>query len=643
VESRCFFLGDYLIDGQLNLICRGKEEVLVNPRSMAVLKLLAAQPGDVISANTLLEEVWPGNHFDPNSVYKAIRELREALGDTAQHPSVIQTLPRRGYRLLIEPFVVPPDDTVKAEGISATFNRLTRLLVIAGAAAGVLILAGVVVSVMQPYSLEFEVHGKGVRIVTNDDRDPWLTSTIDELAETLAQQPAVKPLHRAWVERWSPLDHEVRLNRIGDQLVVTLTPGMQGVTHVDRYGHEGTATTFDATRQRIVQTTVTDVITLLDEKRRRFMALQGTANLHAWHLWLDAHWLDRDLQPAKIAQATELLHAALTEDPRFEAAYTSLAWRYRRLASIDAKQAIEFRDKIVALATEAKRWEVDERTLDVLDRVAAHAFLSEPRELAERTVRTLSANPNQVDALMQFHRILVGAGFVEEGRQYVARANSIVANSPQVDEGVMSWDLSDQMALLEAFGDTAARIRRAEALLADRPFLADTIHGLATRYAQIGDADSAEYYIERLNKIDSSGGWAASARIRCDALLGRLPLDSQALAEALASRQVNSMDRGFAYFVLGEIDEGARAWRALEPRFLQYLWSYLANMQTYFDPRVVRDPRFQTMLDELGVGPRWRAYLGHKISELAEATGITQSTSFAYLDPAPEPLRLALR
>jgi len=67
---------------------------------MRLLMRLAAHAGQVVDVQQLLEEVWPNVVVTHGSVYQAIAQLRQILGDDSEHPSYIENLPRRGYRLI---------------------------------------------------------------------------------------------------------------------------------------------------------------------------------------------------------------------------------------------------------------------------------------------------------------------------------------------------------------------------------------------------------------------------------------------------------------------------------------------------------------------------------------------------------------
>src|SRR5215213_4542094 len=76
--------------------------VPLRPQAQRLLALLVASAGDLVSRADIQRALWSGDTFVDfdQGVNHAIRELRAALGDVADAPRFIQTLPRRGYRFV---------------------------------------------------------------------------------------------------------------------------------------------------------------------------------------------------------------------------------------------------------------------------------------------------------------------------------------------------------------------------------------------------------------------------------------------------------------------------------------------------------------------------------------------------------------
>ena len=75
----------------------------MSPKAVEVLLRLARSPGSIVGRDTLLDDVWGSGQGSPEALGHAISALRYALDDHPTNPRYIQTLPKRGYRLLVEP------------------------------------------------------------------------------------------------------------------------------------------------------------------------------------------------------------------------------------------------------------------------------------------------------------------------------------------------------------------------------------------------------------------------------------------------------------------------------------------------------------------------------------------------------------
>jgi TolB-like protein/DNA-binding winged helix-turn-helix (wHTH) protein/Tfp pilus assembly protein PilF len=95
-----FYVGGWQVNPAADEISLDGSVIKLEPRLMGLLMRLAAHPGEVVSHQTLLDEVWPDVVVSPDSVYQAVGALRRILGDDSREPSYIANVPRRGYRLV---------------------------------------------------------------------------------------------------------------------------------------------------------------------------------------------------------------------------------------------------------------------------------------------------------------------------------------------------------------------------------------------------------------------------------------------------------------------------------------------------------------------------------------------------------------
>jgi len=96
---RGFRIGAFEIEPLTGRLVGPGGETRVQPKVMDVLVFLAERAGDLVERETLLDGVW-GRATSEEVLTRCISELRSALGDERDSPRYIQTVPKRGYRLL---------------------------------------------------------------------------------------------------------------------------------------------------------------------------------------------------------------------------------------------------------------------------------------------------------------------------------------------------------------------------------------------------------------------------------------------------------------------------------------------------------------------------------------------------------------
>lgn len=74
------------------------------PQPARLLALLIANSGQLVSREDIRRAIWPDDHVEfDQALHFCVRQIRAALGESAAQPRYIETLPRRGYRLMVEP------------------------------------------------------------------------------------------------------------------------------------------------------------------------------------------------------------------------------------------------------------------------------------------------------------------------------------------------------------------------------------------------------------------------------------------------------------------------------------------------------------------------------------------------------------
>ena len=97
-------IGDFELDLDSGELVRDGTRVRLQVQSLELLKALLERPGKMVGREELRQRLWPEDTFVDfdHGLNAAVRRLREALGDSADAPRFVETIPRKGYRLVAD-------------------------------------------------------------------------------------------------------------------------------------------------------------------------------------------------------------------------------------------------------------------------------------------------------------------------------------------------------------------------------------------------------------------------------------------------------------------------------------------------------------------------------------------------------------
>lgn len=95
-----FRLGEWRVLPDLNQLRRNGDVVSLQNLSMQVLVYLAEHHRQVVTYDQLLTDLWPGRVVSEDAVHRRVADLRRHLGDSRSNPKYIETIPKKGYRLI---------------------------------------------------------------------------------------------------------------------------------------------------------------------------------------------------------------------------------------------------------------------------------------------------------------------------------------------------------------------------------------------------------------------------------------------------------------------------------------------------------------------------------------------------------------
>lgn len=121
-----FELEQWTVYPLLGQLSDGSSDHHLEPKVMGVLVRLAENSGELVSRDDIIDRVWEGRPVSDDGLSRCIAELRKILGDDTRHPRFIETVPKRGYRLL--PFATPLSKAEAAASVNVPAARGRRWL-----------------------------------------------------------------------------------------------------------------------------------------------------------------------------------------------------------------------------------------------------------------------------------------------------------------------------------------------------------------------------------------------------------------------------------------------------------------------------------------------------------------------------------
>jgi TolB-like protein/DNA-binding winged helix-turn-helix (wHTH) protein/Tfp pilus assembly protein PilF len=368
-------IGEWSVEPALDALRRGGETVRLEPKAMELLIVLASRPGQVMSREELLSAVWPGVVVGDEALSQVMTKLRRALGDDARVPTYIETISKRGYRLIarVEPLEGGP--ATEAPVHAGGWARFPGRVVTVGALLTLLI-TGI-------YLLQTVRHqtalpaGEGSRTRADVGRSPTFPTVTVTPFDSLADDPAQVYLARGITadlttdlsrlaglrvigfyrttdqtsDASRPKQPAARylvsgsIQRAGDQLKVNvrLTDSITGQQLWSERYEKAIGDLF-VVQDEIVTRLVTALPVKMSEAERRRLARRYTRNLEAYDYFLRGQAALLTRARGENEMAREMYRKALALDPAFARAYAGLALThaadYRNQWTDNASQAL---------------------------------------------------------------------------------------------------------------------------------------------------------------------------------------------------------------------------------------------------------------------------------------------------------------
>ena len=117
--QRGFRLGEWTVKPEDGSLTSAGTSFRLEPMLMDLLVFLCSRAGQVVPKQDVLDTIWGGRFVSDDTIKGSFYQLRKALGDHPREPRFVETLPKRGYRVLIEPVLLEPENELYQKALAA--------------------------------------------------------------------------------------------------------------------------------------------------------------------------------------------------------------------------------------------------------------------------------------------------------------------------------------------------------------------------------------------------------------------------------------------------------------------------------------------------------------------------------------------
>jgi TolB-like protein/Flp pilus assembly protein TadD len=553
----------------------------INPQALRVLRLLAEHPGQTVTREEIQRCLWGDNTFVDfeRGINFCVNQIRTTLGDDAEKPRYVETLPRRGYR-----FIAP----VKSDAATTAPAARERI---------------------SERPTDRRIRSLAVLPLENLSGDPAQDYFADGMTEALTTElgkiSALRVISRQSVMRYQgtkksmpQIARELKVDAVMEGSVLRVGEGVrvsvqlievQPERHRWAASYERQASDVLALQGEIARTVSQRIKVSLTPQEQTRLAAAGLVNPAANDAYfLGRYFLDRRTK-GDFEKAVVNFDQAIELDPMFAPAYASLSEAYLSLVLYDPAHQAELLEK--AQAASLKALELD----DTLS--AAHYTLAaNQRDVwdwtgAEREYRrAIELNPSNASAHWWYADILIVQGRLTEAEAELQRA----AELDPVSLGIY--------ATATAFRYYARRydefIEHCREWVTRNPNLEwNYHHGLGAAYVQMGRHEEAITELREALRFSTMYEHTATELANALAVLGRRQ-EAMKLLDTVQYVPWKALGAALVHTGLGERDA---AFHQLEKAIeLRAPLVILLKVDPRFDS-LRQDPRFKNLLRSMNL------------------------------------------
>lgn len=370
--DKLYQFDDVTVDPESFRAQKNGRNVMLTPRAFDVLIFLLQNNGRVVEKQELFGQVWKDTFVSDNALTKIIKEIRQALGDDANHPRYIETVPKRGYRFIAE--IKSGNDGARVLNetsvVAATHKspaqpevekksppKRRNLLFIAAVALCLLVVALGFFLFNEPrpeiITTEVPISSIAVLPLENATQDPNIEYLSDGITESLINDLSrlknLKVMSRSSVFRYKGKEQNAQkvggelnvravltgsVKQVGEQIVINVrlddakdNRNIWGEQYIRRFADILTVQSEiaqEVSRKLRMQLTATD---------QQLLTKRYTDNVEAYQLYLKGVYEWNKFTPEGLGKSIEYYHQAIEKDSNYALSYAGLADSYSVLGN----------------------------------------------------------------------------------------------------------------------------------------------------------------------------------------------------------------------------------------------------------------------------------------------------------------------
>jgi TolB-like protein/DNA-binding winged helix-turn-helix (wHTH) protein len=492
---------------------RGGASVRLPDQSFEVLAMLLEHPGELVGREEIRKRLWSDDTFVDfdHGLNNAVNRLRDALGDSAESPRFVETLPRRGYRFIGAVEGTPQDSEgvicgevlPGASGVSKSRSSWQSVYLWVAIAAGLGVLLAII-ALKSGTGRHPAIHALAVLPFQNlsgdEDQDYFADGMTDELITMLAKNAGLRVISRTSVMRYKKVQRPLReiagelgadgilegsIARHGNRVHVTAQLIQAGSdTHVWAESYDRDLNDISSLQSEVAQTIARQVGLSVSPSAKSVKPISPEA--HDAYLLGRYYWFAEEYKKSR-----ENFQKAIDLQPDYAAAWSGLADSYIASAVMGEARATI----VMAQGEQAARkaLALDDSLAEAHNTMAGYYyFLRWDWERAEReSARAVELNPSDAEC----HRL---RGYVLETLNRTEESLEERKRAMELDPFARPWALSQ--ALLHA--------RRFDAALNEARARSEAQPDNASLRAMLVDA-----YVQKGMEKEAAQEWEVSLQL----------------------------------------------------------------------------------------------------------------------------------